>query len=170
MFSHALLACSCSVPPPLAQSDFGLWNPQQKQVTKEKVGAKILAVAWSPDGAVLAVGMQSGVVSIRNSTGEEVNRLERRAPVWCMIFIPGTGSVQSTSKGAPAGGAQAVVDGDILAIGGWDKTLSLYRCVVHVALLVYSSARVCLMKPCILHRRRRLPSFLSGCKAAPRAS
>ena len=120
----SLQLCSCS------DTDFGLWNPEQKQVTKEKVGAKILAVAWSPDGATLAVGMQSGVISIRNQQGEETHRLERRAPVWCMIFIPGTGSVQSASKAAAAGGAtQAVVDGDILAVGCWEKTLSMYRWV-----------------------------------------
>ena len=97
-------------------------------MTKEKVGSKILAVCWSPDGVTLAIGMQSGVISIRNQQAEELHRLERRAPVWCMIFIPGTGSVQSVSKAAAGGtSTQAVVDGDILAVGCWDKTLSMYR-------------------------------------------
>jgi WD40 repeat protein len=121
------------------QIDFGLWNPEQKQVTKEKVGSKILAVAWSPDGLTLAVGMQSGVISLRNQQGEETYRIERRAPIWCIVFIPGTGgaiapqqpSVAKGGAGALSNGAPvAGVDGDVLAVGCWDKTLSMYRCVV----------------------------------------
>lgn len=109
--------------------DFGLWNPEQKQVTKEKLGSKILAVAWSPDGLTLALGMQSGVVSLRNQQSEETYRIERRAPIWCMVFIPGTGGTLPQHSSAAKGGAIAAnaIDGDVLAIGCWDKTLSMYR-------------------------------------------
>jgi WD40 repeat protein len=112
------------------KSDFGFWNPDEKQVAKEKVGSKILSAAWSPDGSILAIGMQTGTVSIRNHSGEEINRIERRAPVWCISFIPGGAAAgsggASSSKSATA--AQSItLDGDTLAIGCWDKTLSMYR-------------------------------------------
>ena len=102
-------------------------------MTKEKVGSPILSVAWSPDGSILAVGMQSGVVSLRNQQGEETYRLERRAPVWCLLFVPGTGaSVTSIgaakgASGTPSDAPSVVIDGDVLAVGCWDKTLSMYR-------------------------------------------
>ena len=97
-------------------------------MTKEKVGSKILSVAWSPDGLTMAIGMQSGVISFRNQQGEETYRIERRAPVFCMVFIPGVGG-SSGSKAAAAGSPSSAgsVDGDVLAVGCWDKSLSMYR-------------------------------------------
>jgi intraflagellar transport protein 122 len=59
-----LLLVSCS------DNDFGFWSPDQKQVAKEKVPSRILSVAWTSDGENLALGMQSGVISIRNSKSE----------------------------------------------------------------------------------------------------
>jgi intraflagellar transport protein 122 len=67
--------------------DVGYWMPDQKQVTKEKVPAKVMSAAWSTDGTMLAVGLQNGVISIRNSALEEIVRMERKAPVMCMLFI-----------------------------------------------------------------------------------
>jgi WD40 repeat protein len=113
-----------------AQIDFGLWNPEQKQVSKEKVGSKILSVAWSPDGLTLAIGMQSGVISLRNQQGEETYRMERRAPIFCMVFIPGVGGMGGSKTAAGAGASPTPggsMDGDVLAVGCWDKTLSMYR-------------------------------------------
>lgn len=109
----------------MEQIDFGLWNPEQKQVSKEKVGSKILSATWSPDGLTLAIGMQSGVISLRNQQGEETYRIERRAPVFCMVFVPGVGGAVSKGGASPTSGG--FIDGDVLAVGCWDKTLSMYR-------------------------------------------
>jgi intraflagellar transport protein 122 len=110
--------------------DFGLWTPEQKQVMKEKVGSKILSAAWSTDGTAFAIGMQSGSVSIRNQKAEETHRIDRRAPVWCLAFIPNF--APPISKGAQgAAGSQSAppqgVENDVLIIGCWDKTLSFYK-------------------------------------------
>jgi hypothetical protein len=61
--------------------------PDQKQVTKEKVPAKVMSAAWTSDGSMLAVGLQNGMISIRNSVLEEVVRMERKGPVMCLMFI-----------------------------------------------------------------------------------
>lgn len=68
--------------------DFGLWTPDQKQVVKEKVSSKILSTSWSSDGTMLAIGMQNGVVSIRNQQAEELVHFERKGPIWTLCFIP----------------------------------------------------------------------------------
>jgi hypothetical protein len=89
-----------------------------------------LSVAWSPDGLTLAIGMQSGVISLRNQQGEETYRMERRAPIFCMVFIPGVGGMGGSKTAAGAGASPTPggsMDGDVLAVGCWDKTLSMYR-------------------------------------------
>ena len=55
--SHQLLSCT--------QSDFGLWSPEQKSVTKTKVTNQINCCAWNEDGNLFALGFNSGVVSLR---------------------------------------------------------------------------------------------------------
>lgn len=92
---------------------------------KEKVTSKILSVAWSTDGSMLAVGMQSGLISIRNQQAEETQRIERRAPVWALAFIPTTVQAGKGSQIQP--GQTASGEGDTLVVGCWDKTLSFYR-------------------------------------------
>ena len=133
--------------------DFGLWTPDQKQVTKEKVSARILSASWSPDGSLLALGMVNEVISLRNQQAQELQRIERKAPVWCLQFIPDTGygagggplkptsllSIQQQQQqqgqgGTPSAGqtngatsAAGTETSDLLAVGCWDKTYSLYR-------------------------------------------
>jgi hypothetical protein len=55
-------------------------------VLKEKISSKVHSVSWSTDGTMIALGLQSGVVSIRNQQAEEIQRIERKAPVWCLAF------------------------------------------------------------------------------------
>jgi WD40 repeat protein len=127
-------------PPPISsfddpsQVDFGMWTPEQKQVVKEKVQSKILCAAWSSDGTILALGMLNGWISIRNVNSDELHHIERRAPIWSLQFIPGTSgssgggqkTTNSTGNASPSGNAGSQ-DSDLLVVGCWDKTLSLYR-------------------------------------------
>ncbi len=101
-------------------------------MTKEKVTSKVLSVAWSMDGTILAVGLQSGIISVRTNTAEEILRIERKAPVWCLAFLPHiappAGSTPSTGgKGNGSPIASAASESDLLVVGCWDKTLSTYR-------------------------------------------
>jgi intraflagellar transport protein 122 len=111
------------------QADFGLWTPDQKQVTKEKMPSRILSAAWSSDGSMLALGMLSGQISVRNQQAEEIVRFERKAPIWCLAFIPDFAPpVAKPANGVVAGAPIPGTDiTDILAVGCWDKTYSLYR-------------------------------------------
>lgn len=109
------------------QADFGLWTPDQKQVTKEKVSSRILCAAWSADGSQLALGMLSGLISVRNQQAEEVLRFERKAPIWCLAFMPDFAPPPPKPAAGGPGVAATAENSDILAVGCWDKTYSLYR-------------------------------------------
>ncbi|CAG2114932.1 unnamed protein product, partial [Medioppia subpectinata] len=82
--SHQLVSCTAS--------DFGLWSPEQKAVTKQKINSQINSCSWSSDGHYLALALTSGHISIRNRNGEEKNRIERMggplAPIWGVSFCP----------------------------------------------------------------------------------
>ena len=56
--SHLLASCS--------NADFGLWSPEQKNVTKTKLSGRITCCAWSADGQLLAFGLYNGQVQIRD--------------------------------------------------------------------------------------------------------
>eukprot|EP01038_Epipyxis_sp_PR26KG_P005400 gene5400-7484_t len=125
-----LMLASCS------DVDFGLWTPEQKQVTKEKVPSRIMSAAWSTDGVVLALGLLNGTITLRNQQAEEIQKIERKAPVWSLLFIPDYFTVKAAAPGVATSGnftqqgsAPSVVSEltDALAVGCWDKTFSLYR-------------------------------------------
>lgn len=63
-----------------SSSDFGFWEPQSKNVLKHKINSnsKITSCSWSSDGQTLALGLFSGGVSLRNRSGEEVQRISSR--------------------------------------------------------------------------------------------
>lgn len=100
------LLASCAV------SDFGLWSPEQKSVQKYKVGSRITSCSWSVDGQLLALGLYSGFVSIRNKNGNETLRVERSGglPVWSVCFSPHKDDL----------------DG-VLCVADWNRTLSFYN-------------------------------------------
>lgn len=104
--THQLASCS--------SSDFGLWSPEQKSVSKHKVSSKITCCSWTNDGQYLALGMFNGVVSIRNKNGEEKVKIERPggtlSPVWSICWNP--------SKDE---------HNDILAVADWGQKLSFYQ-------------------------------------------
>jgi len=91
-------------------SDFGLWSPEQKSVSKHKVSGKVLCCSWTNDGHHLALGQFNGVISIRTKSGEEKLSIKRSAPIWTLSWNP--------SREEPF---------DILAVGCWDQTLSFYH-------------------------------------------
>ncbi|XP_054168644.1 intraflagellar transport protein 122 homolog [Oppia nitens] len=103
--SHQLVSCTAS--------DFGLWSPEQKAVTKQKISGQINSCCWSSDGHYLALALTSGIISIRNRTGEEKNRIERlggpMAPIWGVSFCP-----------------LKEDDIDIFVSVDWTQTLSFY--------------------------------------------
>lgn len=78
--THQLVSCSTM--------DFGLWSLEQKTVTKIKISNAIECCAWSDDGHLLALGLVSGSISIRNRTGEERFKIDRNSsvPIWTLCF------------------------------------------------------------------------------------
>ncbi|XP_075618652.1 intraflagellar transport protein 122 homolog isoform X2 [Balearica regulorum gibbericeps] len=82
--THQLASCS--------SSDFGLWSPEQKSVSKHKTSSKITCCSWTNDGQYLALGMFNGTVSIRNKNGEEKVKIERTggasSPIWSICWNP----------------------------------------------------------------------------------
>nr|XP_047929479.1 intraflagellar transport protein 122 homolog isoform X2 [Anser cygnoides] len=82
--THQLASCS--------SSDFGLWSPEQKSVSKHKASSKITCCSWTNDGQYLALGMFNGIVSIRNKNGEEKVKIERTggvsSPIWSICWNP----------------------------------------------------------------------------------
>uniref|UniRef100_A0A8C4TA70 Intraflagellar transport protein 122 homolog n=1 Tax=Erpetoichthys calabaricus TaxID=27687 RepID=A0A8C4TA70_ERPCA len=104
--THQLASCS--------SGDFGLWSPEQKSVSKNKVNSKITCCGWTNDGQYLALGMFNGIVSIRNKNGEEKVKIERPggslSPIWSIAWSP--------SKDE---------HNDILAVADWGQKLSFYQ-------------------------------------------
>ncbi|KAK3103245.1 hypothetical protein FSP39_017787 [Pinctada imbricata] len=104
--THQLASC--------AVSDFGLWSPEQKNVSKHKVNSRITCCSWTNDGQYLALGLYNGLVSIRNKSGEEKVKIERpnaaTSPVWSLQWNPSRD--------------EAI---DILAVADWGQRLSFYH-------------------------------------------
>ncbi|XP_033721358.1 intraflagellar transport protein 122 homolog isoform X8 [Tursiops truncatus] len=104
--THQLASCS--------SSDFGLWSPEQKSVSKHKSSSKITCCSWTNDGQYLALGMFSGVISIRNRNGEEKVKIERPggslSPLWSICWSPSREE-----------------HNDILAVADWGQKLSFYQ-------------------------------------------
>jgi len=118
---NAMLLASC------ADDDFGYWTPEQKQVLKDKIPSKSLSAAWNADGSLLALGMQNGHVSIRNMKTEEISRIERTMPVWCLTFAMG---IVTTPSSGGKGNPTTTTDMEVLMVGCWDKTVSAYKIIL----------------------------------------
>ena len=91
-------------------NDIGLWSPEQKSVAKHRVISKVLCLAWTSSGQYLALGHFNGDVSILDKVGQQKVSIHREAPVWSLAWNP--------VKDEPT---------DVLAVGCWDGTLSLYQ-------------------------------------------
>ncbi|NXX46775.1 IF122 protein, partial [Tricholaema leucomelas] len=123
--THQLASCS--------SSDFGLWSPEQKSVSKHKASSKITCCSWTNDGQYLALGMLSGVVSIRNKSGDEKVRIERpggtAAPVWSICWSPSSCAAPSRARLSPHPTVVVARDArnDVLAVADWGQKLSFYQ-------------------------------------------
>ncbi|XP_013179593.1 PREDICTED: intraflagellar transport protein 122 homolog [Papilio xuthus] len=73
-----------------ALSDFAFWSADVKAVQKYRVSGRITSCAWSHNGQFLAIGLATGAVSLRNKTGDEVQLIQREAPVWAVAFANST--------------------------------------------------------------------------------
>lgn len=93
-------------------ADFAIWPMPGSSLKKIKLPSKALCSAWSSDGQNLAIGLLSGLVTIRDTNGVEKITLQRSGPVWDLSFTP------SRSEEAPL---------DTLALACWDGTLSFYN-------------------------------------------
>ncbi|XP_054721497.1 LOW QUALITY PROTEIN: intraflagellar transport protein 122 homolog [Uloborus diversus] len=96
-----------------AFSDFGLWSPEQKSVSKHRIGSRVSSCSWTSDGMILALGLVSGCISLRARNGDEKVKIERPGGsiVWCVSWSPVKDS-----------------NGDqVLAVADWNQTLSFYN-------------------------------------------
>jgi hypothetical protein len=90
---------------------------QSRQISKVhknsyKLSFQALCCAWTLDGLHLALGLYSGVITIRDGrAGTEVVSIQRSAPVWALAWCP-PGKEETAEQ---------------LAVGCWDSTLSFYR-------------------------------------------
>eukprot|EP00282_Hemiselmis_andersenii_P015967 CAMPEP_0114129596 /NCGR_PEP_ID=MMETSP0043_2-20121206/11561_1 /TAXON_ID=464988 /ORGANISM="Hemiselmis andersenii, Strain CCMP644" /LENGTH=1170 /DNA_ID=CAMNT_0001222885 /DNA_START=82 /DNA_END=3591 /DNA_ORIENTATION=- len=91
-------------------TDFGLWSPDQKSVSKHKITAKGLCCSWTPDGQHLAIGQFDGRVTVRAKDGSEKCFIERDGPVWTLSFNP-----SDEESGS-----------EVLAVGTWNGTLAFF--------------------------------------------
>ena len=91
---------------------FGYWSPKSESVTKHKVSSKILCASWSLDGQSLAIGMATGLISIRDDVGVELAKIERSAPIWTLSWV--CQEIQNELN-------------EYVVIGSWDKTVSIYE-------------------------------------------
>ncbi|XP_023027775.2 intraflagellar transport protein Oseg1 isoform X1 [Leptinotarsa decemlineata] len=101
--SHQLASCSLS--------DFAFWSTEQKAVQKHKTNVRINSCSWTNDGQYLALGLNNGVISIRNKLGEEKSKIEctNNSAIWALSW--------STNKEDQT---------DTLCVTDWSKTLAFY--------------------------------------------
>lgn len=76
--THHLASCTCS--------EIGLWSPQNKSVSKEKITTRALSLSWTSDGQLLAIGLENGGVSIRDRSLEQKYQLKIGGAVWAVKF------------------------------------------------------------------------------------
>ncbi|ORZ33687.1 hypothetical protein BCR44DRAFT_1486492 [Catenaria anguillulae PL171] len=119
-------------------SDFGLWNPETRSVTKTKVSSKITCCSWSSDGQFVALGMYNGTVSIRTKLGEEHVQIDRGpSPIWALQWNPASRSSRSlASSSSPAKPANSSskkqhhlqdANAETLLVTDWSQTIAHYR-------------------------------------------
>eukprot|EP00158_Paraphelidium_tribonemae_P008633 Partr_v1_DN28634_c0_g2_i3_m49606 putative Intraflagellar transport 122 homolog (Chlamydomonas) len=91
-------------------TDYGLWSPEQKSVTKYKTGSRVVCCSWTADGQILALGCFNGQVILRSLGGEELVKIDRgQAPVWALSW-------------------NESIANPVLAIADWSQRMVFYDC------------------------------------------
>ncbi len=131
--------------------DFAVWTMPSASLRKLKLPSKALCAAWTSNGQFLAIGMLSGAISVRDSTGVEKMVLERPGPVWDLSFsaprgeegvdslvvacwdgsvsfysLTGQTLYPDRASGAEQCTARYLSSGDFLVAGGADRKATLY--------------------------------------------
>lgn len=58
-----------------------------------QVGSKVVCMAWTADGMLLALGLYDGSVSLRDKAGTEKHKFTASSsPVWSLFWSPGVGA------------------------------------------------------------------------------
>ena len=94
--------------------DFAVWTMPSSSLKKIKVPSRVCCMAWTSDGQVLALGLHSGAISLRDLAGVERQSIKKGGPVWDLSWAP--------LKGAQDAGGPL----DVLSVACWDGTLSFY--------------------------------------------
>lgn len=105
--SDQLASCACT--------DFGLWSPEQKSVSKHRLSARITSCSWTCDGMLLALGLVNGCISLRGRSGDEKIKIERPGGVASQIWGVCWSPIKDNN------GEQ------ILAVVDWSQSLSFYN-------------------------------------------
>ncbi|CAD5218534.1 unnamed protein product [Bursaphelenchus okinawaensis] len=107
----AMTLLSCAV------TDFGIWNQNDKNVSKQRVNVKCTCCAWSSDGQYYAIGFSDGSVSIRSasaaSIADEFHKFSRPSgePIWDLSFGLTRQNNHST---------------EVLAVVDWNQSVGFY--------------------------------------------
>ncbi|KAL0221862.1 hypothetical protein RCL1_001716 [Eukaryota sp. TZLM3-RCL] len=78
--SDVLVSCS--------NTDFGIYTPDCRSVPKTPLPSKPFCAAFSPDGHLFAIGLSSGVVTIRDAQGTETASISLSSPISSLVFSP----------------------------------------------------------------------------------
>ena len=102
----------------VSAADFAIWTMPSTSVKKVKLPSRACCAGWTSDGQLLAIGLHSGVVTVRDLSCAERYAITRREPVWDLCWAP--------AKGVQVGDAVAPYPVDLLSVACWDGTLSFY--------------------------------------------
>jgi intraflagellar transport protein 122 len=65
------------------------WHALSSQPCLLQVPSKVLCIAWTSDGTLLALGLYDGSVSLRDKGGNEQRRFSAAAsPAWSIAWSP----------------------------------------------------------------------------------
>ena len=106
---HFLASC--------ASTDFMIWSSNGKDLCKHQIDSKVMSAVWTKDGQSIALGHYSGLVSIRDRTGNELARFTRNSPICSLYWM----NIHAISD------KLFKISEELLMVGSWDKSISFYH-------------------------------------------